>query len=320
MVQQAGTKIRVGISSCPLEQQTRFDGGHKHDRRLTRDLNEHFVWVPACPEVKLGPGAPRAALRLTQDADGVRMQTSEASRDLTDGMIDYAQRHVEELHSWKPRGFVLKRDSPSCGMGCGKIYSEPNVPECSGIGPYDRSPLAAHPNLPIDEESRLNDPALLENFIIRVFAYDRWLRLREAGARARDLVNFHTRHKMLLLAHQPDALKRLGPLVADAGQEELESTLDEYESGFMEALSNVATRKRHVNVLQHLAGFLKRTLNDEEKSELHGVIADYAWGWVPLVAPMTLLKHHLRQLSHPWTNAQLYLEPYPRTFRLRNQI
>lgn len=320
MTHQPGTKIRVGISSCLLGQQVRFDGGHKHDRRLTRDLNDHFAWVPICPEVELGLGAPREAMRLVRSADGVRMRTSKTGHDLTDDMIDYAERRVEELRSWNLRGYILKKDSPTCGMERVKVYNEHNIPERSGTGLYAESLLAAHPNLPVEEEGRLNDPKLRENFITRVFAYDRWLQLRETGIRARELVNFHTRHKMLLLAHQPDALKRLGQLVAKAGQHELEPTLDEYESVFMQALSNVATRKRHVNALQHLAGFLTRTLNDEEKSELHGVIADYARGWVPLVAPMTLLKHHLRQLSHPWANAQLYLEPYPRALRLRNQI
>lgn len=320
MMDQTGTKIRVGISSCLLGQPVRFDGGHKHDRRLTQDLNEHFAWVPVCPEVELGLGAPREALRLVQSADGVRMRTSKTGRDLTDDMADYARRRVEELRSWHLRGYILKRDSPTCGMERVKVYNEHNIPERSGTGLYAEALLAAHPNLPVEEEGRLNDPKLRENFMTRVFAYDRWLQLREAGARARDLVDFHTRHKMLLLAHQPDALKRLGQLVANAGSHELESTLDAYESAFMDALSNVATRRRHVNALQHLAGFLRRTLDDEERSELHGVIADYARGWVPLVAPMTLLKHHLRQLSHPWANAQLYLEPYPRALRLRNRI
>ncbi len=312
--------IRVGVSSCLLGQTVRFDGGHKHDRRVTDELGDYFAWVPVCPEIELGLGAPREALRLVQADDGLRMQTSKTGRDLTERMVGYADQRVEGLRSWNLRGYILKKDSPTCGMERVKVYNKHNIPERSGVGLYVQSLLAAYPNLPVEEEGRLNDPPLRENFVTRVFAYDRWLRMRENGARVRDLVQFHTAHKMLLLAHRPDALKRLGQWVAEAGERNLDAVLDRYEAVFMDTLSNVATRKRHVNALQHLAGFLKRTLSHDAKTELHEVIADYARGWVPLVAPMTLLKHHLKQLSHSWASAQLYLEPYPRALRLRNQI
>ena len=320
MTNNRAETIRVGVSSCLLGQSVRFDGGHKHDRRITDELGDYLAWVPVCPEIELGLGAPREALRLVQAEDGVRMQTSKTGRDLTEQMADHADKRVEGLRDWQLRGYILKKDSPTCGMERVKVYNADNIPERSGVGLYARSLLSAYPNLPVEEEGRLNDPALRENFVTRVFAYDRWLRMRETGAQTRDLVRFHTQHKMLMLAHRPDALKRLGRLVAEAGERDLDDVLDRYEASFMDALSNVATRKRHVNALQHLAGFLKRTLSRDDRSELHGLIRDYARGWVPLVAPMTLLKHHLKQLSHPWANAQLYLEPYPRALRLRNEI
>ena len=313
-------RIRVGVSSCLLGEQVRFDGGHKHDRRITGELSAYFAWVPVCPEMELGLGAPREALRLVEAEDGVRLRTSRTGRDLTEQMADYAAKRVAGLRSWNLRGYVLKKDSPTCGMERVKVYNADNVPGRGGVGRYAQSLRAAYPNLPVEEEGRLNDPALRENFIARVFAYDRWLRLRESGPEVRDLVDFHAQHKTLLLAHRPDALTSLGRLVAEAGEGDLNDALDRYEALFMTALAQIATRKRHVNALQHLAGFLKRTLSHDDKTELHGVIRDYARGWVPLVAPMTLLKHHLKQLGHPWANAQLYLEPYPRALRLRNGI
>ncbi|MFB6285148.1 MAG: YbgA family protein [Candidatus Bipolaricaulia bacterium] len=320
MVHSTRTNTHVSIGSFLSGEQGRHGDGPKHDRRLTQDLTDYFAWVRVFPDGELGLGAPRKASSPVHDAVGAGMQASEMVLDRPDDISEDTRRRVEAGRSSNLRGCILEKDSPTYGMARMSADNDHNRPECLSVGPYGQSLLAEHPNLPIDEEERLSDPALRENFVTRVFAYDRWVRLRNAGAGARDLVDFHTRHKTLVLAHQPAALKQLGRLVAHAGQGELASTLDEYESAFMQALANVATRKRHVNALQHLAGFLKRSLDGDEKSELHGVISDYARGWVPLVAPVTLLKHHLRRLGPPWASAQLYLEPYPQTLRLRNQI
>lgn len=314
-------RIRVGISTCLLGENVRFDGGHKRDRFITDTLGAYFAWVPVCPEVEVGMGTPRETVRLAKGTDGDRMVAPKSGADWTERMRAYSEKRVETLRSQRLRGYILKKDSPTCGMSRVRRYDANGVPSRDGVGLYARSLLKAYPNLPIEEEGRLNDPALRENFVTRVFTFDRWLSLREGTPQPKDLVNFHTAHKMLLLAHDEAAYRQLGPLVASAGEvADLDALLDAYEALMMRALKAVATRKRHVNVLQHLMGFAKRAIDGRDKDELLQLIEEYRRGWVPLATPLALLQHHLRRASHPWVSAQVYLEPYPRPLALRSTV
>lgn len=312
--------IRLGISSCLLGEEVRFDGGHKRDAFLTGTVGELVEWVPVCPEVELGLGTPREPVRLVRSSGEVLLLGTRTSRDHTDAMRDYARRRATELRAERLDGYVLKRSSPSCGLYRVKTYDEAGMPAPGGRGLFAEALVETLPLLPVEEEGRLQDPGLRENFFERVFAHHRWQRLVEEPSAAA-LVDFHATHKYVLLAHSPGSFRELGRLVARAGTEDLGTLLETYGAEFMRALSVRSTRARHVNVLQHLLGFLKRTIDDRDRAELVALIEDYRNGLVPLVVPVTLLRHHLlRTDSHEWARRQVYLSPYPRELMLRNHV
>lgn len=312
--------IRVGISSCLLGEPVRYDGGHKKDSYITGTLARHFEWVPVCPEMELGLGTPRETLRLVGDPAAPRMIATKSGIDLTAAMGEYSRARVTELGTLGLSGYVLKRASPSCGMERVKVYPEApgRAPATAGRGLFARALLEAYPSLPVEEEGRLTDPRLREGFITRVFAYRRLAALRESRPGRGDIVAFHTAHKYLVLAHSPDAYARLGRLTAEVKALPRAAFLARYGVELMAALAVPATPKRHVNVLQHIAGFFKDRLDAAEKRELGGLIADFAAGLVPLVVPITLINHFVARHRVAYVADQIYLHPHPRELMLRN--
>lgn len=317
--ESAGAGIPVGVSSCLLGHQVRFDKGHKRNALVTDVLARHFRYVPICPEMAIGLGAPRPALRLTGSADRRRLTGArDPELDVTEAMERFARERISTLEPIS--GYILKSKSPSCGMERVKVYGEGGMPEHSGVGLFARELMARMPWLPVEEEGRLHDPLLRENFIERVFVYDRWRRTVAAVDTPAALVRFHSEHKFIILSRGAHLLRELGRLVARAGSEPLEPLKDSYLAQLMEALRRRSSRGRHANVLQHLAGFIKQSLTGADKSEMQGVIDAYRHGTVPLVVPLTLLRHHLRRSPHPYVQAQRYLQPYPEELGLRNAI
>jgi len=313
-------KPRVAISLCLLGEEVRHDGGHKRARYATDVLAEYFEWAPVCPEVEVGMGIPREPIRLLADGDTVRLVGVRSERDWTGEMAAYSAAKVEELAAMDIDGFILKKDSPSCGMERVKLYNVKGMPTRDGVGAFARVLLEHMTTLPVEEEGRLNDAGLRENFITRVYTYQRWRALLRDGLTPATLVEFHTRHKLLLMAHSPKHYYEMGPMVAEAGTRDLGELGPEYERLLMRALAKPATTQRQVNTLHHLCGFLKSELDADEKAELLDVIEQYRQGIVPIVAPLTLLRSHLRRISHPWVNQQVYLAPYPRELGLRSHV
>jgi uncharacterized protein YbgA (DUF1722 family)/uncharacterized protein YbbK (DUF523 family) len=312
--------IRIGISSCLLGEPVRFDGGHKRDPFLTETFGAFVEWVPVCPEVECGFGTPRESMRLVHVDNGVRLLTVRTAVDLTDRMVEYARRRVAALDAEDLSGYVLKKDSPSCGMDRVKIYSTRGVPERSGRGIFAARLVERFPSLPVEEEGRLSDARLRENFIERVFAYWRLRRLFIGRWNLGGLVAFHTAHKLILMAHSPEAYRQLGRLVArvrGVGRADLKRR---YTEMFMSALTVIATPRRHTNVLQHMAGYFKKCLDASSKAELGTAIDDYRRGLVPLVVPMTLLRHYVRVHRVSYLAGQLYLAPHPKELMLRNHV
>jgi uncharacterized protein YbgA (DUF1722 family) len=240
--------------------------------------------------------------------------------DVTSVMRRYARPKAEELAEAGLSGFVLKKDSPSCGMERVKVYADSGPAEKAGRGLFADALLTRLPNLPVEEEGRLSDPYLRENFVERVFAYQRLRRLFGRRWSVGDLVKFHTAHKLTLMAHSPSAYRALGRLVAGAGARSRRLVQDEYESGFMAALAVVATSKRHANVLQHMLGYFKTTLDQDARDELLDIIEQHRIGRIPLVVPITLFKHHVRRLGVDYLAGQVYLDPHPRELSLRNHV
>ena len=314
------TSIRVGISACLLGQEVRFDGGHKRDRYITDTLGKFFEWVPVCPEVEMGLGIPRETLRLVGESEEPRLVFFKTGGDITDGMKAWAKARLNALARLDLLGYILKSDSPSCGMERVRIYRATGIPSKDGVGIFARALMARLPLLPVEEEGRLHDLPLCENFVERVFCYRRWRDLIAGGLTRGKLVTFHTAHKLLMLAHSPKHYTELGRLVANAKGLPLKELETRYGELFMIGLKVKATAKKHTNVMHHILGYLKRDLDARDKAELLTVIADYYQGLVPLVVPLTLFKHHLALTPVPYIQDQVYLNPHPKELMLRNHV
>jgi uncharacterized protein YbgA (DUF1722 family)/uncharacterized protein YbbK (DUF523 family) len=313
-------KVRLGISSCLLGEEVRFNGGHVRNDFLINTLGRWIEWVEVCPEVEVGMGVPRENLRLIGDWRNPSMVAPKSGTDHTESMNAWSEARVRELEALKLDGFVLKKDSPSCGPFRVKVYDRNMVPARNGRGLFATQLMEAMPMLPVEDEGRLNDPHLRENFIERIFAYRRWNELTAEPSVAR-LVQFQADHKLTLMAHSPQGQRELGRLVADAGSRPLDEVLREYGLKLMEILSQIAKRKLHTNVLQHVMGFVKDQIDSADKQELLEVIESYRLGMVPLIVPITLLRHHLRRHpTHEWLDRQTYLDPYPAELMLRNHV
>lgn len=313
-------RLRIGISSCLLGQQVRYDGGHKRDRFLTDTFGQFVEWVPVCPEVEAGFGTPRDAMRLVGTGAGIRLLTIKSGIDLTERLERTAARRVERLAHENLSGYILKKDSPSCGMERVKVYDRNGVPTRTGTGLYAAALRARYPSLPVEEEGRLSDPRIRDNFVERVFAYRRLRALFGTRWTRGALVQFHTAHKLALMAHSVKAYAALGRLVADMKGLPRAEMASRYTAAFMTALESMATPRRHVNVLQHIAGYFKTTLDAGSRAELAAAIEDYRRGLVPLVVPITLVRHHVRRLGVSYLQGQTYLEPHPRELMLRNHV
>lgn len=310
-------RFRVGISSCLLGQEVRWNGAHKRDSWLVETLGPFVEWVPVCPELELGLGVPREPIRLEGNPKAPRLVGRESRTDLTDEMETFAAQRVEALGALDLCGYVLKSDSPTCGMERVKVHGEASGRPKAGVGLFARALMSRLPLLPIEEEGRLHDPGLRESFIERVFAFRRLRDLLASKPGGSRLMEFHARHKLLLMAHDPEGARRLGRIVAGA-REAGGGAAGRYAVAFMETLKRRATPSRHANVLQHMLGYLKRRLDAGDKQEILDAIDDMRLGRLPLVVPLALLRHHLRRHDVRYLLDQVYLNPHPRELMLRN--
>jgi uncharacterized protein YbgA (DUF1722 family)/uncharacterized protein YbbK (DUF523 family) len=315
-------KLRLGISACLLGQPVRFDGGHQQDRFITDTLGRYVEFVPVCPEVECGLGVPREAMRLVGDPEAPRLMAVRTRVDLTDRMLAWARKRVQELEQENLCGFIFKSKSPSSGMARVKVYPEqaPGSPVTRGVGMFTRVFMAHFPLLPVEDEGRLHDPVLRENFIARIFVLQRWRELLAANPNLGALVAFHTRHKLLILSHSPKHYRELGRLVARASELPIHQLYDHYQSRLMDALRLQATSSKNANVLYHLMGYFKKDLSPDEKQELLEIIDHYRQGFVPLVVPVTLLNHYVRKYNQPYLKDQFYLHPHPMELQLRHHV
>lgn len=318
--QKKAPGITIGISTCLLGQKVRFDGGHKHDRYITDILGEFFRFVPVCPELEAGMGVPRESVRLTGDPQAPNMVGNKSGEDWTARMNAYSIERVGRRDLQNLSGYILKKDSPSCGMGRVKVYAEGGMPQKHGVGLYARQLMDRFPLLPIEEEGRLNDAKLRDNFIVRVFAYHDLQCLFEKKFSRGAVVKFHARYKYLLLAHSPKHYQSMGKLVAAIAEYPAAEFRDLYSREFMAALSVKATTRKNVNVLHHIFGFLKDRLTSEERADILQVIEDYHGEFVPLIVPLTLLKHYVNKFDVAYIKDQVFLTPHPKELMLRNHV
>ena len=312
-------RILVGISGCLLGQPVRYDGGHKLDRHVTGVLGSYFEYVAFCPEALAGLGIPRPPIHLVGDPRAPRaVRVEDGSGDVTDALHAVARRETPGMAGLC--GYIFKRGSPSCGMEGVEVHQAPGRSPLRGQGLFAQAIRRAYPSLPGEEEGRLNDPSLRESFVVRVYAYDRWQRAMADGFTPGGLVGFHTRHKLLLLSHSETHYRAAGRLVADSGRRDRSDLAREYLATFMQGLQHPATRRRQTNVLQHLAGYLKRRIDAKGRQALASIIEEYRSGAIPLAVPIRLLRHYFRHAPDRYVEMQYYLEPCPDALGSRNHL
>jgi uncharacterized protein YbgA (DUF1722 family)/uncharacterized protein YbbK (DUF523 family) len=310
-------RLRLGISSCLLGENVRYNGGHKLDRWLRDTLGQFVEFVPVCPEVECGLGVPRETLRLVGDPANPKLLTTHSGIDHTERMTQWATRRAAELEQEALCGFVFKANSPSSGMERVRVYDAKGMPSKQGVGMFARAFMERFPGLPVEEDGRLNDAALRENFIERIFVQHRWQAIASKKSRGA-LARFHTVHKLLLLAHSPKHYRELGRLVAAAKERTPTELFAQYQALLNDALKLKATVRKHVNVLQHLLGYFKKQLTADEKQEVLEVIDQYRQGYTPLIVPVTLINHFVRKYDQAYLKEQVYLHPHPHELQLRN--
>lgn len=310
--------IRVGISACVLGQPVRFDSGHKISHFVTKELAQFFDFVSVCPEVGMGLPVPRPTIRLMSDEERISLvETKDASQDHTAALLDYSDKKIEQLQEQNLAGYIVCAKSPTCGMERVKVYNVNGGAEKNGVGLYTQQLMQRMPWLPIEEDGRLNDPVLRENFVARVFCLHDFYQSLGSQPTAGKVVQFHSRYKLLLMAHHPLSYKALGQLVANVSQYSVTDFIEQYRLGLMQALTHRISRKNNTNVLMHIQGYFKRSLTSVQKAELAQVINEYRQGLLPLLAPLTLIRHYLSMYPDPYLEQQRYLQPHPQTLRLR---
>lgn len=315
---EARSRIPIGVSSCLVGEKVRFDGGHKQSRYLLDTLGQYFAFRPFCPEIAIGLGVPRETIRLVEiDGRTEAIGNKTADLNVTRALIDSAA----EQQDWHGKifGYVVKKDSPSCGMERVRVYHG-DQPQRSGRGIYTAEMMHRFPNLPVEEEGRLGDPVLRESFVKRIFIYKRWHEMLERGLTWAGLTDFHARHKLILYSHHQDRGRALGRELSRAHDEPVEEYAPRYIAELMDILKIYARRSNHVNVLEHIRGYLKRDLDKSDKQELTDSIEKYRLGQLPLIVPITLLRHHFRKNPNTYIERSYYLQPHPDELMLLNSL
>ncbi len=313
--------LRLGVSACLLGQKVRFDGGHKHDNYVTDVLARWFELVPMCPEMDIGLGTPRESLRLVRSGAEIRLVAPKSGTDVTTAMQTYADKRARSIARQQLCGFVLKKDSPSCGLERVRVYGNEGVPARDGRGLFAVALVRDNPALPAEEEGRLNDPRLRENFLTRVFAYSRWLALEHDGLTRAKLFRFHEHHKYVLMAHSQTGLRTLGNLLGSAAKKtDLKALAARYLEQFTVIMQRVPNPKNHTNVLQHVAGYVTEHLDAADRAELAQTIEAYRLGHLPLIVPVTLVRHYVRKFEVGYLLDQVYLSPHPHELMLLNHV
>ena len=313
-------KLRVGISSCILGNPVRWNAGHKMDKYLTHTLGQFVDYVPVCPEVEVGLGVPRESMRLVGDPEKPRLITFKSKTDHTDRMVRWARKRVRELEKENLCGFIFKSDSPSSGMIRVKVYTDKGMPHKVGVGIFAREFMHQFPSIPVEDDGRLNNPQIRENFIQQIFTMQRWRDINTGRRTMGNLVAFHTRNKLLLLSHSQKHYRLMGKLVAQGKQLPIGELYNQYQDLLLETLKLKTTIKKNINVLQHLMGYFKKQLSTDEKQELLETFDHFRRQQVPLIVPITLINHYVRKYQQPYLKDQTYLHPHPLELKLRISI
>lgn len=313
-------KIKIGISSCLLGNKVRYNGGHSHDRYLTQTLGEFLEYIPVCPEVECGMEVPRETIRLVGNSERPRLMTTKTKIDKTRQMSIWIDKKLKLLEKENLCGFIFKSKSPSSGLYNIKVYGDDGKVRQNGVGMFAKAFTERFPKIPVEEDGRLHDIHLRENFVEKIFILKNWRDITRKKTTPGKLVEFHTKNKLLLLSHNQSQYRIMGKLVASGKKIPVQKLFDEYENLLLKTMEFKTTPKKHINVLLHMMGYFKKTLSGDEKSELLESIEEYRAGFVPLIVPLTLIKHYVRKYKEPYLVKQTYLAPHPVELKLRSFI
>jgi uncharacterized protein YbgA (DUF1722 family)/uncharacterized protein YbbK (DUF523 family) len=311
-------KIRIGVSKCLLGEPVRYDGQHKHDHFITDTLGRYFDYVGVCPEVECGLGVPRESMRLIGDPANPRLMTTRTKIDHTERMQNWVSRRVVELEKEDLGGFIFKARSPSSGMESVKVYNDNGGVSGKAPGLFGKAFMAHFQNLPCEEEGRLNDLDLRENFIERVFTLWRFRQAVRASPTLATLMTFHAQNKLLIQSHHETLMREMGRELAGLKARDARAHIPQYEAKLMRALKTLATVRKHTNILQHMLGYLREGVDDADRRELAGIIEGYHRELVPLIVPVTMLRHYVLKHGIAYLQDQYYLNPHPLELKLRN--
>ncbi|MDQ7784390.1 MAG: DUF523 and DUF1722 domain-containing protein [Desulfomonilaceae bacterium] len=312
------TTITVGVSACLLGENVRYNGGHSRDPFICDTLSRYVRFVPVCPEVECGFPIPRETFRLVGDPESPRFVTTRTGVDHTRKMVTWCAEKVKALESENLCGFLFKKGSPSSGMERVKVYTEQGMPSNRGVGMFARAFMEHFPLLPVEEDGRLHDPKLRENFIEALFVLKRWRETLDPKPTRRTFVEFHTRHKLLIMSHSPNHMRLMGKMIAQIKNHPIDDFRIRYQGLLMDALRLKTTRRKNTDVLFHVMGFFKKRITSDEKQELVETIENYRNGFIPLIVPITLLSHYVRKYEQPYLAEQFFLNPHPLELQLRN--
>lgn len=313
-------RIKIGISACLLGNKVRYDGGHKLDSFLVNTLGAYLEYVPVCPEVECGMPIPREAMRLVGDPSAPRLVTIHTGKDHTEPLLRWARQKVMDLERENLCGFIFKGGSPSSGMKRVRVYGKGGVPVNKGVGLFARTFMEHFPLLPVEEEGRLHNPQLRENFVEAIFTLKRWREFLDRQPSRSELIRFHMEHGLLLLSHSPRHYRRMERLMATAKAFSIDKLISKYQSMLLDVLRLKSTVKKNLKVLRHVMVYLKKNLGENEKQELVESFRLYARDTLPIIVPITLINHYVRKYDQPNLKAQHFLNPHPIELRLRNHV
>jgi len=314
------TPVRLGLSSCLQGEAVRYDGGHSRDSFVVDTLGQWFEWVPVCPEMEIGMGVPRPTIRIEGDERATRLVSPSTGEDFTEQMARYAGRRVRQLSKSDLDGYILKKSSPSCGLGRIPVHGPKGGVRRNGVGFFASTLVKQWPMLPVEDEGRLNDAVARESFIEQIFCRNRWRVLKRRGLSRRRLVAFHTAHELLLLSHNQAGYRRMGKLIKGVGRVANRELFSAYERELHTAMAMRTTKKKHMSVLRHAVDRLKENLDSRDRKEIALAIADFGHGLLPLIVPLMLLRFHIRKYEATCLAGQIYFDPHPRERMLRNHV
>jgi len=312
--------LTLGISSCLLGNSVRYDGGHKMDRYITNILGRYVDFFPVCPEVECGLPIPRESMHLEGDPETARLVTTRSNKDVTEQMETWVREKLDILEKVPLCGFIFKTKSPSSGLRDAKIFVKKGAAPVRGPGIFTRAFLKRFSSMPVEDEGRLHDDGLRENFIERIFVYERWRTYKTTDKSRHGFIDFYTNHKLLMMAHSIKHYRSLGKKVAAMPKKLSDDFLDSWFDEMLEGLKLIATVKKNVNVLQHAMGYFKKVLTKAEKAELLDIIEQYQTGLTPLIVPVTILNHYIRKYEESYLAQQFYFNPHPMELKLRNHV